>query len=270
MLLTADALIIRVVSGGDHDRILTALTRDLGRITILAKGGRSVHSNQLALCQPYVYANLELYQKGDMYWLRGGTATCRFYHVTADLDSLNLATYLCDVAYDVSGEGVSCETLLRLLLNTLYALDAGKKDTRLVKAAFEWRVAVEEGYEPDLSGCAVCGRTESELMYLNVMNGNLTCPDCLRTFSVTQAQLDAEEGVRSVIVPLHENARLSFAYLAHADLSKLLSFNLPEPDLCELSHAAETYLLNHLERGFDSLDFYKSMLAAAQPLKKDE
>ncbi len=268
MLLTTDAVIIRVVSSGEHDRMLTALSGSLGRITIMAKGGRSVHSNQLSLCQPFLYANLELYRKGDLYWLRGGTPNCRFYHLTEDFDALNLAAYFCDVAYDVSGEGVSCETLQRLLLNSLYALDAGKKDRRLIKSAFEWRVACEEGYEPDLSGCARCGKKEADLTYLNVMNGNLTCTDCLHVFSVTQEQLDAEEGVRSVILPLHASTRQALCYLSQTEMAKMLSFSLPEESLDELSVATETYLLHHLERGFDSLDFYKSMLPGSTNIKK--
>ena len=48
-------------------------------------------------------------------------------------------------------------------------------------------------------------------------------------------------------------------YLAVCPPKRVFAFQLGEQSLKELSDIAETYLLTHLERGFFTLDFYKSL-----------
>ena len=48
-------------------------------------------------------------------------------------------------------------------------------------------------------------------------------------------------------------------HIVYSPLKRLFSFRLGEDTLKELSDASETYLLTQLERGFFTLDFYKSL-----------
>ncbi len=49
-------------------------------------------------------------------------------------------------------------------------------------------------------------------------------------------------------------------YVLHAAPERVFSFELADAeDITEFSRTAQTYLLNHLGRGFDSLDFYESV-----------
>lgn len=47
--------------------------------------------------------------------------------------------------------------------------------------------------------------------------------------------------------------------IVHGDPKRLFSFNLEGEDLKRLSDAAEAYLHTQLERGFSTLDYYKSL-----------
>ena len=49
-------------------------------------------------------------------------------------------------------------------------------------------------------------------------------------------------------------------YITGCDAKRLFSFSLDGPARKELADAAETYLVTQLERGFYTLDFYKSLL----------
>ena len=49
-------------------------------------------------------------------------------------------------------------------------------------------------------------------------------------------------------------------YLTSCPLPRLLAFQLSASALQELSNLTEVYLMTQLERGFSTLDFYKSIL----------
>jgi hypothetical protein len=52
---------------------------------------------------------------------------------------------------------------------------------------------------------------------------------------------------------------VALIYTSACPLERLFSFKLEEEDFDLFCVAAERYLLNHLERGFKSLDFYKQV-----------
>ena len=53
--------------------------------------------------------------------------------------------------------------------------------------------------------------------------------------------------------------RAALRYLDSAPSSRVFSFRLAEPSLSELGQITESYLCTRLERGFSTLDFYKSL-----------
>ena len=49
-------------------------------------------------------------------------------------------------------------------------------------------------------------------------------------------------------------------YICACDSKKLFSFELPADALEQLASVTESYLAAQLERGFSTLDFYKSLI----------
>ncbi len=265
-----DGLVVRVRDYGDNDRYLSVLTAERGRITILAKGSRSLKGPQTAISQLYSHANFEYYRRGEFNILKGGALHNSFYALSSDIDRLNLASYLCDVACEVTDEGEEATRLLRLMLNSLYAIAHERYPMELIKGAFEIRIAAMSGYEPDLAACAVCGRPEAAHYYLNVMNGSLHCADCFQKSGTSAPKYspNAYDDLREseLLFFLTPAVRAALLYCLEAPLSRLFSFELTDgEDRRAFSKVAELYLLSHLERGFDSLNFYHTMKDAARP-----
>lgn len=101
------------------------------------------------------------------------------------------------------------------------------------------------GYEPDLRGCAVCGAPEPDRF--NISQGVLQCAAC------------RAEGENDIRLPMSAGTRAALRYLDSAPSSRVFSFRLAEPSLSELGQITESYLCTRLERGFSTLDFYKSL-----------
>lgn len=256
-----DGLILRETVTGESDKLLTVLTAEHGRIFLRAKGVRSVKSKNLSLCRIFTYGNFEYYEKGGMRWLAGGSVNDAFFGLDADIEGLSLASYVVDIASEISGEGVRADELLRVTLNTLYAISRRLKPYSLIKGAYEIYAATLSGFAPDLSSCAECGRAESDTFYLDVMNGSLCCSECFSGRSRgTEALPETDVYLsRNIFFPLSVSVRAAARYVMGATPARIFAFELEDEEQEELSRMGETYLQNHLERGFETLNFFKSI-----------
>ena len=61
-------------------------------------------------------------------------------------------------------------------------------------------------------------------------------------------------------MPLGRGALAAMRYVTLCEPKKIFSFRLEPQALDELADIAEAYLITKLERGFSTLDFYKSLL----------
>ncbi len=260
--ISTDALVIRAVPQGDHDRILTLLCPEEGRITVIAKGARSLRNKLMSPCRAFVWGNFELHFKGDMAWVRDASVIKSFTALEQDIELMYLAQYISDVCCELSGQGEPAGELLPLALNTYHALCSDKYDRALVKAAFELRAAAISGYLPELTECIRCEKTEAPAFYLDVMGGGIVCSDCIASApEIPEAEIPVDAyGTRSIIIPITAGVLAAMRYVVGAPLKRLLSFGITsEVDKKTFCRAAETYILNHLERGFASLRLYHEL-----------
>lgn len=263
MLFATDGIVTRVSDVGANDKLINIITPGHGRIGVIVKGGRSPGNKNTPISQLFTYGNFEIYAKNSMFWLRGGSVINPFYDLSIDISRVSLAAYLCDLANELTDEddGESRD-IMRLLLNSLYLIGRGKKDNTLVKSVFELRAAAISGYCPEVSYCAYCREPYADLMYLDVMGGKLICSDCMaKRAKKAKISTDFEDiPEATVICGMSTSVTAAIRYIINAPDEKIFSFNLKdEAEMNDLSRACEAYILNHLGRGFDSLEFYKSV-----------
>ena len=267
MLKTACGLVLRETAVGESDKLLTVLTPEYGKLLLSAKGVRSMRSKNIPLCRLFTYGNFEFYEKNGHCWLSGGSVIDSFYELNSDIEGFALAAYVTDVATELSGEGENGEDILRLSLNTLYAITKKLRPYNQIKGAFELYAASHAGFMPDISGCRECNKRAASYFYLDVMNGNMLCSECLGKQQKGYYR-ETDSGVitvdryeqRSIILPMSPAVTAAVNYAVSAPVRRLFSFELKEKeDIKDFSKVGETYLSNHLERGFETLSFYHSV-----------
>lgn len=247
MHLTTNALVLRETNYKESDKILTLLTEQEGRLTVSARGCRKKGSPIAAACQMLVWGEFTLYEfKGQ--WSVKETASERLFDgVRMKLEKLSLASFLAEVTEALAEEGHPDPALLSLILNCLHALDKLSVPLDQVKTAFEWRAMALAGYEPQLERCGVCFREQPDEPYIHLGAGTVHCASC-------RGRL--EEGVS---MPLTVSALAALRHIVWGPRKRLLSFRLDGDGMKRLSEASEAYLLTRLERGFRTLDYYKSI-----------
>ena len=256
-----DGLVLREIQSGDNDRRILVLTSEEGKMWITAKGAKSVRSKYAAISHLFSYANFEFYEKNGLKWLSGGSSNTVFGNLQSDLTSFSLASYIVQIADEITGEGVPAGEVLRATLNTLYAIDKHLKPLPQIKAAYELFAINISGLMPDLSFCSDCKKRDfliDESLWLDVMNGVILCDECLkkRSGGLPIPDTDSYE-TRNILVPLDSSALEAIKYISCAEIQRLFAFSIKgEHSLELLSRATETFLLNHLERDFETLRFY--------------
>jgi DNA repair protein RecO (recombination protein O) len=247
MHIVTKGVVLRETKYKEADKLLTVLTAHEGKRTVKARGCRRKGSPIAACAQLLAWSDMTLFEYKDYYTLTEGSTIALFRHMREDLDKLALGSYFAEVVETVAEEGLPQPGLLSLLLNGLYALDALDRPLPLVKAAFELRLLCEAGYAPLVDACAVCGRTEPEGAQLNLTDGALHCAACR-----------GEMG-GGISMPLTPGAVAALRHVVCGDPKRLFSFRVDEESQRQLSNAAEAFLLTQLERGFQTLDFYKRL-----------
>ena len=245
MYLTIQGLVLRVTAYNDHDALLTVLSRNQGKLTLKARSLRRKNSPLIAPCQLLAYGEFTVFEYRGMYTINEARSLELFQPLRKDLQKLSLATYFAQVAELISQEDMPNPELLSLLLNSLYGLSKLSLPELLVKAAYELRCACLAGYAPDLYGCHRCGCATCDR--IDISEGYLECSTCRRP------------GEGGIHMPVTAGALDAMRYICSCDSKRLFSFSAGEDTLEILSQVTESYLSTQLERGFSSLDFYKSL-----------
>ena len=240
-------VVLRVTDTKETDRILTVLTADRGKIPLIARGARRKNSRLAAACQLPAYSELTIYKRGGWYMLDEASPLELFDALGRDIELLALASWFCELTEAVCAEETPAPEVLSLLLNALYALCYTDRPPRLVKAAFQFRLMALAGFEPLADGCALCGRGDAEAPMLDVQGGFVTCGGCR----------GPDAGLR---LPLTAGGLAALRHILSVEPRRLYSFTLEPGALAALDHAGEAFISAQLERGFRTLDYYKSLL----------
>ena len=247
-------LVLKASDLGENDKILTIMTEDKGKLTATIKGGKSLKSRFISVSEPFTYASFGLRRSTKYFYLYDGELIDDFYPLREDLIKMSLASYICDIANELSLEGAEDNALLKLTLNALYALAYKEAECEKVKAAYEFKAAVLAGYMPEISCCGVCGKEPEDDSFIDAASGTLTCSECM-TLPSEKTGITSS----SIILPLSKPPLLALRFLEKAPIQRFLSFNL-KADMKLLTNFCEKYLSCHLEKDFYTLGFYKSLL----------
>ena len=170
----------------------------------------------------------------------------QFLGLREDISQLALGTYFAEVLETVCAEEAPDAPALSLALNSLYALSRGIYGPEHIKSVFELRLMCLEGFGPQLDVCGVCGRAEMPEPMFSVSDGRVHCRACGYLSEGASVSLDG--GVLAAM-----------RHISSAPAKRVFSFVLPEAAEDRLSRVTEAFLRRQLDRGFPSLDYWKSV-----------
>ena len=198
----AIGLVVRTTDWSETSRIATIWTRELGKVRVLAKGGRRLKSNFEVALDLLTVCSIVLLRKssGGLDLLTEARAEERFAGLRTNLQALNAGYYVAELLGDGTQDYDPHPALFEFSLDTLRKLAAGGEVMGLV-SAYELGWLSELGLRPVLDRCAACQTTQLPTgpLTFSAIAGGVVCPACAPAQrdrrSVSRAALDTLEEV---------------------------------------------------------------------------
>jgi len=243
---TDEGIVLRRIDYGETDRILTVLTRDHGKIGVIAKGARRPQSRLAARTDLFARCRMQLASgRGEL-------------EVLTQAESVSVTPPSRDARRSACA-AVCAELTDRVLEpahpdGEIFALVAGAIDTcadpnRDPRAAVVWfarRMIDRLGYAPQLYDCAGCGRVlPEETAHFSAVAGGLLCSTC------------APQDAGAVECPVRAIKVLRTAAAGDADLWS--SLRLDPATLATLEAVVEEELAFHLDRRLRSFHVLRAI-----------
>lgn len=140
-----DGIILKRQNIGEADRILTVLTKELGKIQIKAKGVRKITSKRASHIEPLNMCSLSLYKGQSLPVLTEVISTENFSDLKEDLAKIGFAYHLCELVDGLCPPNEENGNVFRLLLDVLKKMEYEMEVTPLIRR-FEVDLLRELGY----------------------------------------------------------------------------------------------------------------------------
>lgn len=234
------AIAVRVNKSGENDCMLTLLSPDMGRMTVLAKGARSLRHKSRGSVQPLCYSDFVLKRlRDDFYTLVSAEVIEPFAPLAENVEALSYGIYfaaLCTMC--VRAE--DCAQELSLLLNSLYVLSKRPERAPVIKAAYEIKLCALCGIMPDFTEDCPCGGKGA---YFSASNGEVRCA------------LHRDDGI-----PIPPAALRLACYISEGTIKDALYCEAPNDAAFSLWRVTEEFLSYHLGKLPDSLGYLHGII----------
>jgi DNA repair protein RecO (recombination protein O) len=134
----AEGIILKRKNFGETDRIITLFTRDIGKISCIAKGVRKITSRRSGHVEVFHRAHISYHEGKGMYALTEAQTLDAHQGLSGDIVSVSYAYYVCELIDALTADRQRHEDVFPLLSNALTHLDTCKtnKSRNTVVAAF--------------------------------------------------------------------------------------------------------------------------------------
>jgi DNA repair protein RecO (recombination protein O) len=158
MIVKSEAIVLRTMKYRETSRIATLYTKEIGKISVLAKGARDRRSRLGGALQPMNHVGVLFYRKEsrDLQLLTQCDIATSYPGLSNDLDRMAAAMAAIELTDAVSPAEEPNRPLFDLLSSTLGAVSRATKQPGNALYYFELHLLGIIGFRPDMRRCAHC------------------------------------------------------------------------------------------------------------------
>ena len=182
--ISTAGILLRRIEYGDHDLIVTLLTLDYGKVSMIAKYARKSRKRFPGTLELFSELTLvaTLPQKGGLPVIKEATLKKPFASIRGNLLKTAYASYWTEMVFAWLEEAKAQEKIYRLLSHSLGALDAGFSPDA-TSIVFQLHFLNYAGLTPNLQQCSRCRinieKLGDEKFGFDLAKGGLVCQGCL-------------------------------------------------------------------------------------------
>ena len=231
MLLRTEAIVLNSAHQGETSRRAVLYTRTQGRLSVIAKGARMVHSRFGSSLQPLSHVQAVLYCRTphSLHILRECAHIGSFQRTSQDLNKLAVGMRMCELTHYLTESEDPDPGIYELLLRVLQALNDTRDTEKQLLLLFQLKLAGLLGFAPAFSKRAVQNLTDS---------GGFLQYDVGAVTTDRPAAGSSAWASRSVL--------RAFAVYTRADIDAALDWPVTSLELRELRRLTENFLKFHV------------------------
>ncbi|MCG8533348.1 MAG: DNA repair protein RecO [Desulfovibrionales bacterium] len=246
----SDAILLRKTEYGDHDYIISFLTRDRGKISAIAKNAKkSVQRFSGALdlfSVNHIQCSRPKKNKNGLMILGNSEIKEGFLGIRYDVFKTAHACFWMELIGFWLEEGRPQADIYDLVAAALKLLDTSNIFPRVISILFQIRFMGISGFAPNLEYCDRCNRSLDQLSHQRVWfdfsEGKIRCAQCQPPMKKNGAWVS-------------KGTLKQISWLYAADIKKADRIKLPEFALAEAGALLEAFIPFHMGREFRSLKF---------------
>jgi DNA repair protein RecO (recombination protein O) len=173
-----EAIVIGRRDFREADRIVTLFSRELGKLSVIAKGSRKPTARSGPALEYFARGRFMLARGRDLDVVTSAELLERPAHLENDLTRLAYASHMAELTARLAQEGQELPLLYDLLVRSLRSLGNSTDDIATVRG-FELAALALVGYQLDLWQCAGCqAELQAEVNFLGLRTGGVLCSNC--------------------------------------------------------------------------------------------
>lgn len=237
-------MVLSTMPISDYDKRITILTKERGKITAFARGARRPNSQLLAATNPFTFGEFELFEGKTSYNVSKASIHNYFRELAMDVEAAYMGFYFLEFADYFCQENNDEKEMLKLLYQSMRALESKKFSIDLVRVIFELKAMTINGEGPSVFECMHC-KSKDNLSFFSVSRGGMFCPIC-------------EQGQKAI--KIHDSTRYAMQFIVSSPVEKLFTFQLSEEILMELKKIMKDYLGIYVKHTFKSLQIIDELM----------
>lgn len=176
MLHKWEGIVLKARAYSESNKIVTLLTREAGKVAVMARGAKKPTSRLAAITQPFMHALFLVQRTSGMGTLQQGEHLHAMRTLQTDIRASAYASYVCELVDRLLEEGEAQGYAFEIVLQALLAIDEGY-DPEAIALFVDWKMLPFAGVQPILHACASCASTDGEFAF-SFSQGGFLCHRC--------------------------------------------------------------------------------------------
>lgn len=241
-----EGIVLKSINYGESDKIVHIFTRELGKISCIAKGVRKSKKRDVNV-DLFTHSYFQVYRGRGLYGVNQSERIDSNFEIRENIDKLSYASLVAEIADAGIPEEEENERLFELLAKTLKLIGGGSVEPRRLLVSYELKFISFTGYKPELKRCAGCGSEElSEIDRFSNVAGGVLCTSC-RGIDKYSKHIGRSE----------HRAIYELLYSRYEDLNGL---EISESDISKVHELSLGYLKHHIDRkSFKSMELLREL-----------
>lgn len=179
-------IVISQIEFKETSKILVLLTRELGKISVIAQGALKKTSKISSFTNLFNIVEYDLNKGRNFYYLKEGNILESNSFLTKNIRTIAGGNLVAEMINKAIQDGSIESDIYDLTISFFINLknDPENVDLRIISYILKFISFL--GFQPDLTACIRCGRTRANIYYPSLDEGGLICDECRVGLGKTQ------------------------------------------------------------------------------------